>query len=54
MAAEINQTKLYSEAAGALGLAVPSSVMRSSTLIDGKVWDGSNPAAYANSFAIKA
>jgi nitrate/nitrite transport system substrate-binding protein len=28
--------------------------MRSSTLMDGKVWDGSNPAAYAAGFAIKA
>ena len=54
VAAQVNQTKLYSEAAGALGLAVPSSPLRASTLIDGKVWDGSNPAAYAASFAIKA
>ncbi len=45
---------LYAEAAGALKLAVPSSPLRSSTLIDGVVWDGSNPAAYADSFAIKA
>jgi nitrate/nitrite transport system substrate-binding protein len=54
LAAQVNQTKLYAEAAGALGIAVPSSPLRSSTLIDGKVWDGSNPAAYAASFAIKA
>ena len=54
VAAQVNQTKLYSEAASALGLAVPSSPLRASTLIDGKVWDGSNPAAYAASFAIKA
>ncbi|MFI8610817.1 ABC transporter substrate-binding protein [Pseudomonas sp. NPDC077649] len=54
VAAQINQTALYAEAAGALKLAVPSSPLRSSTLIDGVVWDGSNPAAYADSFAIKA
>ena len=54
LAAQINQTALYAEAAGALKLAVPSSPLRSSTLIDGVVWDGSNPAAYADSFAIKA
>ncbi|HLD67916.1 MAG TPA: ABC transporter substrate-binding protein [Pseudomonas sp.] len=54
IAAKINQTSLYSEAASALHLPVPSSVMRSSTLLDGKVWDGSNPAAYVQSFAIKA
>ncbi|MNW12186.1 hypothetical protein D3C71_2098090 [compost metagenome] len=54
VAKSINQTKLYGEAASQLGLAVPSSPLRSSTLIDGKVWDGSNPATYANSFTIKA
>ena len=54
VAAQINQTALYAEAASALKLAVPSSPLRSSTLIDGAVWDGSNPAAYADSFAIKA
>ena len=54
VAAQVNQTVLYAEAAGALKLAVPSSPLRSSTLIDGVVWDGSNPAAYADSFAIKA
>lgn len=54
VAAQVNQTALYAEAASALKLAVPSSPLRSSTLIDGVVWDGSNPAAYADSFAIKA
>lgn len=54
VAASINQTKLYTEAATQVGLAVPANALRSSTLIDGKVWDGSNPAAYASSFAIKA
>ncbi|MES2818236.1 MAG: ABC transporter substrate-binding protein [Pseudomonadota bacterium] len=54
IAAKINQTSLYSEAASQLQLPVPASVMRSSTLLDGKVWDGSNPAAYVQSFAIKA
>ena len=33
---------------------VPASDMRSSKLIDGVVWDGKNPAAYAASFKIKA
>ena len=54
VAAAVNQTSLYSEAASALGLTVPASPMRSSTLIDGKVWDGSDPAGYARSFAVKA
>ncbi|TLX65140.1 nitrate ABC transporter substrate-binding protein [Stutzerimonas nosocomialis] len=54
IARSINQTALYGEAASQLKLAVPSSPMRSSTLLDGVVWDGSNPAAYAASFAVKA
>ena len=54
VAASINQTALYREAAGALNLPLPTSEMRSSTLIDGMRWDGSNPAAYARSFAVKA
>ncbi len=54
VAAAVNQTRLFSEAAGALGMAVPASSVRSSTLIDGTVWNGSDPAGYARSFAIKA
>jgi nitrate/nitrite transport system substrate-binding protein len=45
---------LYKEAATQLNVPIPSSPMRSSKLIDGKVWDGSNPKAYASSFTIKA
>lgn len=54
VATQVNQTALYAEAAGALGLTVPSGSLRRSTLIDGVVWDGSDPTAYADSFAIKA
>ena len=42
------------EAAGALGIALPDSAMRSATLMDGKHWDGSDPATYARSFALHA
>ncbi|MDF7760582.1 CmpA/NrtA family ABC transporter substrate-binding protein [Kosakonia cowanii] len=53
VARQINRSELYQQAATAVGgINVPASPMRSSTLIDGKVWDGSDPAAYANSFAI--
>lgn len=53
VARQINRSELYTQAATAVGgISVPTSSMRSSTLIDGKVWDGSDPAAYANSFAI--
>ncbi|MGY3112550.1 nitrate/nitrite transport system substrate-binding protein [Pantoea eucalypti] len=54
VARQINRIDIYKQAASAVGqIALPASEMRSSTLIDGKVWDGSNPAAYAASFAIK-
>jgi nitrate/nitrite transport system substrate-binding protein len=50
----INQIDLYKQAAAQVGVAVPASPMRSSKLFDGKVWDGSNPKAYASGFAIKS
>jgi nitrate/nitrite transport system substrate-binding protein len=49
----VNRIDVYTEAAKALGISVPSNPMRSSKLIDGVVWDGSNPAAYANGFKVK-
>jgi nitrate/nitrite transport system substrate-binding protein len=52
VAARVNQIDLYREAAQLTGVAVPDEAMRSATLIDGRVWDGSDPAAYARSFAI--
>jgi nitrate/nitrite transport system substrate-binding protein len=51
LADSVQQTALYAEAASRLGFAVPP-VMRSSLLFDGKLWDGSDPAAYARSFAM--
>lgn len=53
IAKKINRTDIYKQAAAAGGINLPASDMRSSTLFDGKVWDGSNPAEYANSFAMK-
>ena len=38
----------------ALGIALPDTAMRSATLMDGKHWDGSDPATYARSFALHA
>ena len=54
VAGAVNQLKLYREAAEWSGTAVPASAMRASTLIDGVRWDGSDPAAYAAAFAIRA
>jgi nitrate/nitrite transport system substrate-binding protein len=54
VAKSINRIDLYKEAAAQVKVSVPKELMRSSKLMDGKVWNGSNPAAYADSFAIKA
>ncbi len=54
VARQINQGALYKQAAAMARVPVPVSDMRSSKLMDGRVWDGKNPAAYASSFPIKA
>ncbi len=54
VAKAINRIDLYKDAAAMAKVTVPKNVMRSSKLMDGKVWDGSNPAAYAASFKIRA
>ena len=54
IAKQINQIELYKSVAGAMGISVPKDPMRSSKLMDGVVWDGKDPARYADSFAIKA
>lgn len=54
VARQINQIALYKDAATASKTPLPKSDMRSSKLIDGVVWDGTNPAKYADGFAIKA
>ncbi|MDQ1921753.1 CmpA/NrtA family ABC transporter substrate-binding protein [Massilia pseudoviolaceinigra] len=48
----VNRIDLYRGAAEMTGTSVPSSPMRSSTLIDGVEWDGSDPQGYAQSFRI--
>jgi ABC-type nitrate/sulfonate/bicarbonate transport system substrate-binding protein len=50
VAGAINQVALYREAADLSGTPLPAGPMRSSVLIDGKTWDGSDPAGYAASF----
>jgi len=53
IAKKVNRIDIYTEAAKSLGISVPSDPMRSSKLIDGVVWDGKDPKAYANGFKIK-
>jgi nitrate/nitrite transport system substrate-binding protein len=45
---------VYKAAAAMTKTPLPKSDMRSSKLIDGVVWDGKDPAKYADSFKIKA
>jgi nitrate/nitrite transport system substrate-binding protein len=53
-ATRINRIELYEAAANRLGIALPPSPLRSSRLIDGVVWNGSEPARCADGFAIGA
>lgn len=54
IARQVNQIDLYKQAAAMAKVNVPKQVMRTTKLMDGKVWDGKDPKAYAASFAIKA
>ncbi|HWT28352.1 MAG TPA: CmpA/NrtA family ABC transporter substrate-binding protein [Methylophilaceae bacterium] len=54
VAQRVNRIDIYAQAATQLNVALPDSSMRSSRLIDGVIWDGSDPTAYANSFSIHA
>jgi nitrate/nitrite transport system substrate-binding protein len=54
VARQVNQVELYTQAASQLKVGVPKDVMRSSKLIDGVVWDGKDPAKYADAFKVNA
>ncbi len=54
VAKKINQIELYKQAAAQTKTPVPKDLMRTSKLIDGAVWDGKNPKAYAASFKVRA
>ncbi|XHS78969.1 CmpA/NrtA family ABC transporter substrate-binding protein [Burkholderiaceae bacterium UC74_6] len=54
VAQQINQIELYKQAAAQLKISVPSAPMRSAKLIDGLVWDGKDPARYADGFQVRA
>ncbi|RYF48912.1 MAG: nitrate ABC transporter substrate-binding protein, partial [Comamonadaceae bacterium] len=53
VARKVNRIDIYKQAATASKTPVIGEEMRASTLIDGVVWDGSHPAAYADGFKIK-
>jgi nitrate/nitrite transport system substrate-binding protein len=54
VAKQVNQIELYKEAAALAKAQVVKEAMRTSKLIDGVVWDGRQPAAYAATFKIRA
>ncbi len=54
VAKQVNQIEIYKQAAAMTKTPVPKDVMRTSKLMDGVVWDGKDPAKYADSFKIKA
>jgi len=47
LATQVNRIDLYREAAERTGTMLPASPMRSSTLLNGRIWDGSDPQAWA-------
>lgn len=53
IARQVQQLDLYRKAAEALNIGVPGE-LRSSTLLDGTTWDGTDPAGYARSFTLHA
>ncbi len=53
VAKKVNRIDIYKAAAAAAGVPLPASDMRSSTLMDGVIWDGKDPVAYTDSFKIK-
>ncbi|WP_288856473.1 CmpA/NrtA family ABC transporter substrate-binding protein [uncultured Pseudomonas sp.] len=54
VARQVQQLALYRQAAETLGITPGNSDMRRSQLLDGKTWDGSDPAGYARSFHLHA
>jgi nitrate/nitrite transport system substrate-binding protein len=52
-ATAVNQIAIYKDAAAMAKVSVPKAPMRTTKLIDGTVWDGKNPKAYADAFKIK-
>jgi len=54
VAKAVNRIDVYKQAAAASKTPLPKGDMRTSKLIDGVVWDGKDPAKYADGFKVKA
>ncbi|HEU4622917.1 MAG TPA: CmpA/NrtA family ABC transporter substrate-binding protein [Burkholderiaceae bacterium] len=53
VAKQVNRVDLYAQVASAMKISVPKDPMRTSKFIDGVVWDGKDPAKYADGFKVK-
>lgn len=53
VASAVHRLDLYRDAAALTGTPLPAAPMRRSTLLDGVVWDGADPAGYAAAFPIR-
>jgi len=53
VAKQVNQIEIFKQAAAAAKVPLPASPMRTTKFMDGVVWDGKDPKAYAGSFKIK-
>jgi nitrate/nitrite transport system substrate-binding protein len=53
VAKAVNRIDVYKDGAAMAGVAVPTELTRSSKLMDGTVWDGKDPKAYAASFKVR-
>jgi nitrate/nitrite transport system substrate-binding protein len=54
VAKQVNRIDIYRQAATAAKAPLPKSEMRSSKFIDGVVWEGKDPAKYADGFKVNA
>jgi nitrate/nitrite transport system substrate-binding protein len=54
VAGRVHRHDIYRDAAAAAKVAVPATANRGAVLIDGRTWDGGDPAAYARAFEISA
>ena len=53
VAKKVNQIALYKEAATQVKAPIPKNELREAKLIDGVVWNGKDPKAYADGFKVK-
>jgi nitrate/nitrite transport system substrate-binding protein len=53
VAKQVNQIEIFKQAAAAAKVPLPASPMRTTKFMDGVIWDGKDPKAYANGFKVR-